>query len=64
MQYLKNVCFPIVLSIDIYLHPKKQSQVRIRSRNILDQKILKSDWMANCLGQVLSKLILSPCLFY
>ena len=53
------VCF-----ISVYLQAKHQSQTPNRSRDMDDQKILKSHWLKTSQGQNSSKLINSGCLFH
>ena len=61
-----HACSTIILLVLFIakLHPKNQSEIRIHSINIYDQRILKSDWPRTCQGQGCYNLIFSACLFY
>lgn len=58
-QYIMLVCF-----INVYLPVKNQSQTPIHSRDIEDQRIVKSHRLRACQGQAGSKLIDYGCLFH
>lgn len=58
-QYIILVCF-----INVYLPVKNQSQTPIHSRDIGDQRIVKSHRLRACQGQAGSKLIDYGCLFH